>query len=96
MTDEIRQRANQLYDQIEHTRVMECIIDKMIHSITRVCSMECIIDKMMSRADYTVTIECTNVGTVKMKVDDIFSALSYIRDVLREKKEGLEDEYRML
>ena len=79
MTDEIRQRANQLYDQIEHTRVMECIIDKM-----------------MSRADYTVTIECTNVGTVKMKVDDIFSALSYIRDVLREKKEGLEDEYRML
>ena len=79
MTDEIRQRANQLHAQIEDTDAMEKIIANM-----------------MGCPDSTVTIECTDIGSVKMKVDDIFSALNYVHDVLRERKEALEDEYRML
>lgn len=65
-------------------------------SIEDTRAMENIIDNMMQCPDFMVSIECINIGVVKMKVDDIYSALNYIRDVLREKKEELEDEYRML
>ena len=81
MTDEILAKANQLQKDITETG-----------------SMEQIVDAMMQHPDLAVTIGCigVGVGSVKLKVDEIYSALEYIRDVLREKKEELEDDYRML
>ena len=59
-------------------------------------AMEHIVDEMMQHPDFNVQINCLNVGSITMQVDDIFSALEYIRDVLREQKENKEDEFRML
>lgn len=81
MTDEIRTRANQLYKLITDTAAQEQIIEEM-----------------MQHCDSTVTIEVDCVGaiTLKVKVDEVFDALVFIKDKLAQKREAYEDAYREL
>ena len=70
--------------------------NQLAKSIEDTEAMENIVAAMTEYPDSIVSIECKDAGVVRMKVDEIFSALNYIRDVLHDRKEQLEDEYRML
>lgn len=70
--------------------------NQLAKSIEDAEAMENIVATMMEHPDATVSIECREAGVVRMKVDEIFSALNYIHDILHDRKEQLEDDYRIL
>ena len=70
--------------------------NQLAKSIEDAEAMENIVAAMTEHPDAMVSIECREAGVIRMKADEIFSALNYIRDVLHDRKEQLEDEYRML
>lgn len=80
MTDELRQRANVLHKQLEDLTNEIQIVEAMHH------------------CDNSIQIRCNQVGDITIAGDDELKddIIDIILNRLGDKKEEVEDEYRML
>lgn len=80
MTDELRQCANMLYRRLEDLKNQIAIVEDMHH------------------CDNSIQIRCNQVGDITIEGDDELKddIIDMILNKLNTRKEGVEDEYRML